>query len=491
MQNKTESKLRPPKKTVIRVIVFLIIAMNINAQDNKKNQIDSYVEHLMDRQGIPGMALAIISNGKVIHQENFGYANIEHQVPITENSIFRVYSLTKLIISTSVFQLIEQGKLTLNDNISQFVDGLPLSWQTLQIKHLLTHSSGLPDMAALPNRSDLTEIESKDLVFKQPLKFQAGKQYDYNQTNFWLLQQVIEKISKITLTRFALGNQFDADSDSVFFSSDSRDIVRNRVTPYFYFTKGVVSIDHSYMQGDFAYAMNGLNLSMIDYIQWDKNFTQGLFLKKETQQQMLESFNYSDSDKDFAYGWKRFNTNGITSYGFTGSLVTAYRNFPDKNLSIILLSNGLSYGYNIDNIVNYIAGIVDPTLLDINNTIYEKLLQTSLKQPLNEFNRLYLQLNKHYSSDKINFEEQVNYVGYMLLNIKKIYKAIEIFQFNVSSYPDSWNVYDSLGEAYEKSNNPKLALINYRKALELNTENQYQRNIKLYEKIIKLNNLKK
>ena len=469
------------------IMVFMLLALvtfRVNGFTQTGNdQVDAYIQHLMQRQGIPGVALAIIKDEKVIYQNYFGYANLEHQVPVTEDTIFRVYSLTKPIISVAVFRLLEQGKLQLSDAISDHIAGLPSDWQSIQIQHLLSHSSGLPDMAPFQKYKDFTEEESKNRVFAEALKFPAGKQYDYNQTNFWLLQQIIENLSQTTLTEYVLNHQFENTPGPVFFSSDSRTIIRNRATPYFYFSTGELSLDHSYMQGDYGHAMNGLNINLNAFIAWDKKLTQGELLEKTTQQQMLSTFKYSDSNKIFAHAWDQISINDHVSYGFTGSLVTAYRTYPEKNLSIILLSNGLSYWYNIDNIINHISSLIDVDIQDKNNYIYESLLQSSIQHPFNDFKKTYNRLIQNPGFKDIDFERQLNDVGYMLINIKNMDKAIEVFKFNTDLNPTSWNVYDSLAEAYEKNKDWKNALQQYQKALELNTDNQYQHNDKLKQRI--------
>ena len=88
----------------------------------------------------------------IIFRKNFGNANLEHNVPIKDNSIFRVYSLTKLPIAVAIFQLIEQEKISIKDAIGKYLSNIPESWKTIQIQHLLTHSSGLPKMRSFPIR---------------------------------------------------------------------------------------------------------------------------------------------------------------------------------------------------------------------------------------------------------------------------------------------------------------------------------------------------
>ncbi len=346
----------------IITVVLLLYGCYCSGQSqiNKElsTSLDQYIEDLMDRQGIPGLALAVVKNKQVIHRNNYGYANLEHQVPVSAQSIFRVYSLTKPLVAVALFQLIEKGKLSLEDKIDKYVSDLPEEWRTIQIKHLLSHSGGLPDMSPIPEFMDLTEEEAKKKVFLQDCKFKPGAEYDYNQTGFWLLQKVVEKIEGTSLAASISEHQFETPCDTAFFSSDSRDIVLDRATPYFPFTKGSLTIDHPYLQGNYAHALNGLNISLSAFIKWDQRLRNNELIAEETKELMWETFPYSKSNKTFTYGWDKRVVNEHSSYGFSGSLVTAYRIFPEQDLSIIFLSNGLTKFYNIENVINHIAGMV-------------------------------------------------------------------------------------------------------------------------------------
>ncbi len=333
----------------------------IDNPSNQNDKIDRYIHDLMARQGIPGVALAVIKDDRIFHKNNYGYANLEHQVPISDQSIFRVYSLTKPIVAVGIFQLVEEGKLRLKDKISKYVPDLPKAWQSIRIKHLLSHSSGIPDMAPIPEFKELSEQAASAKVFAQDCKFKPGEQYDYNQTGFWLLKKVIEKIEGTEFSRWITEQQFQAPCDTAFFSSDSRDIVLHRVTPYFPFTKRTLTIDHSYLQGTYAHAQNGLNISLNEFIKWNDRLNHDKFLDQKTKATMWQPYPYTNSNKVFTYGWDQRVVNGQVSYGFSGSLVTAYRIFPGKNLSIIFLSNGLTQFYDIEKVINDLAGLVMTT----------------------------------------------------------------------------------------------------------------------------------
>ena len=349
-------------KVVLILLCVIVNTVQLNAQplsyeSGVRSEIDAYVHEVMDEFGLPGVALAIIKDEEVLHKNFYGYASVEHRAPISEASIFRVYSLTKPVVAVGLFQLIEQGKLSLDDHVSKYVPALPDSWKGRQIKHLLTHSSGLPDVPSFPEIQNLSESETKSLVFSDALTSELGAIYEYNQTNFWLLQEVIEQITNESLADFIISNQFGVAPDTVFFSSDSRDIIPHRVTAYFPFTKGYTTIDHPYTQGDYTHAMNGLNITLDEFIRWNNKLLANELIRIGTRQEMWRPFPYAQSSKLFTYGWDKHVVNSRESFGFSGSLVTAYRIFPAENYSIIFLANGMGSFFDIEEIMNRLADI--------------------------------------------------------------------------------------------------------------------------------------
>lgn len=444
---------------------------------NKSNtQIDQYIAQIIDRYEIPGISLAIIKNGNIIHNNNYGKANIEYNVPVSDKSIFRLYSLTKPIITTGVFQLIERNQLSLEDFISKYIQGLPNSWNSIQIKNLLSHSSGLPDIVKYEK---LSETEATEKVFNDSIRFKKGERFEYNQTNFWLLQKIIEKLSKQSIEKFIIENQFDREvtNKHIFFSTDSRDIILNRVTPYFYYSTGQIQIDNP-NNGNYLNACNGINITMDEFILWDKRFNNNKLINTKSKDKMWEVFPYTNPEKKFTFGWDERIINGHSSYGFSGARITAYRNFPKDNLSIIFLANGIGKDFDIENTVNHIAYLIDTDIVDYGSLAFESLLQTA-QNNISNFRNTFIALKNNPKYLNVNFEEQLNNIGYTLLNENKknIKAAIIVFKTDTEEYAKSMYVFDSLGEAYEINKDFKNALLNYTKSRELNTDEDYRTKI--------------
>ena len=139
-------------KKPILIISFLFLNISSFGQKensltgNFKQKIDNYIKEIIEINEIPGLAIAVVKNGKIIYEQNYGKSSIQENTFVDKKSIFRLYSTTKLISAVGVFQLIEKDKLSLEDKISKYLDNLPNEWQEVKIKNLLTHSSGLPDI---------------------------------------------------------------------------------------------------------------------------------------------------------------------------------------------------------------------------------------------------------------------------------------------------------------------------------------------------------
>ncbi len=114
----------------------------------------------MEQIGIPGAAVAVIKNEEVVYKKYLGQASLEYDAAITNKSLFRLHSLSKIFVAVGVFQLIEEKKMALEDPISKYLTDLPLAWQAVKIKHLLSHSSGLPDMREETNPSEAIALKT-------------------------------------------------------------------------------------------------------------------------------------------------------------------------------------------------------------------------------------------------------------------------------------------------------------------------------------------
>jgi CubicO group peptidase (beta-lactamase class C family) len=158
----------------------------------------------------PGCALGAAQNGVTLLSRQYGFASLEHSVPITADTVFDAASVSKQFTAFAILLLAEEGKLSLEDQVRKHVPELPDYGTPITLRHLLHHTSGLRDygdlfsLAGSKAANPVTETETYDLIFKQKaLNFRPGTQRQYNNTGYLLLGRIVEKIAGTPLKVFA------------------------------------------------------------------------------------------------------------------------------------------------------------------------------------------------------------------------------------------------------------------------------------------------
>ena len=167
-------------------------------------QVDKFVLAEMQRQKVPGVAIGIVRNGEPLIAKGYGEANVELGVPVTPRTIFQSGSVGKQFTAVALMLQVEDGKLGLDDSVTRYLPDAPPSWRSITIRHLLTHTSGIPDYtertagdsaAGIDLRRDYTEDELAKAAFRLPLQFEPGSRWSYSNTGYLLLGIVIHKVS--------------------------------------------------------------------------------------------------------------------------------------------------------------------------------------------------------------------------------------------------------------------------------------------------------
>lgn len=474
--------------TTFSILLLLLLSVSCTFEEEKlrtdtiKTEVNTYLSNSMELHNIPGLAVAIIEDNKVIYENYLGEASLESNTPIDKNTLFRTFSATKLISATGIFQLIQDGKLDLEDPISKYVDSLPAQWQPIKIKNLLSHSSGLPDI--IRYESTLSDEELMDKLSKDNMSFVTGNQFQYNQTNYWLLAQVIEEITGMVFDDYILKEQFDSSKNGVLFSSNSQEVIPNRAIRYYYNPKIKTFEKDQNNSGQRGHSGNGLNITLEKFIEWNKQLDNNILLDEDTKNKMWEPFHFTNQKDQFLHGWGSYSVAGLPSYGFSGGNLVAFRKFKDSNTTIILLSNGYEIpAYDI--IINDLARITIPELaskkLTLEKTVMESILKNEFDNATNHFNKL---KEENPNADFDNVRWNINSLGNAYLygedNSKK---ALPVFKFNAKTHPKWWVALAGLAEVYEIEKDSTEAIKNYKKAISLNIDNEWNYNEEMSAKI--------
>ena len=475
----------------ILVLPLISIAQQTEKQKLQSDSIDIFINRLMQQRQIPGLQLAVIRDGKIIKNESYGSANLEHSIKTKPESIFSINSITKAFVGVAIMQLAEDGKLKVTDPLSIHLDSLPSEWQKITLSQVLSHTSGLPDIMDADEQvlGHGVEQVALDQVKKMPMEFKTGERFGYNQTGYVLLGKIITKLSGMHFTKFIEERQFKAAGMNLTRFGDSFDAIPNNAGAY-RITRQVgdsfvrmSSPGVGYMQfPEFFRTAAGILSTSTDMANWIIALTSGKLLKHENSLNTLwtpaqlnngKIGGFNQLNNGYALGWPTVTRDEHPAVAPVGGGRSAFFIYPKDNLSIVVLCNLM--GANPERLIDEIAGFYIPDMKEANGfglaPAVKKLRTGLLKAGFNNTSQVMANLRK--ADPNVEFEENdLNEWGYQLLKQEKNKEALAIFKLNTTLHPQSANVYDSLGEVQEIMGNNKEAVINYRKSLNLDPGNK-------------------
>lgn len=423
------------------ITLFLNLFLVVYSQEKKQSKaIDEYVRKIIQMNEIPGIAVGVIKNNKIVFEQYYGTETLEDPKKVNPNSMFMVYSTTKLITNTGVFKLIEEGKIALEDKLPKYLDHLPAEWQNVQIENLLTHSSGLPDCVNFSDISvNATNAEVIERLSKEKMEFETGNEFRYNQTNYLLLAMIIEKVTGKTYENFITETQFPNANNQMIFSSNSIEKIPNRIVKYIYNTDTKQYEKSKFIGGVRALSANGLAISLPAFLQWSRHLDKNEFLREETKRMMWKPFDFKNKKDVFGHGWEISEFNNIKSYGFSGGNVSAYRIYPDDDMAIVVMLNGYKNHSVHYRMINYIAGLMDKRLMNP-YLLAEYAISTQYFAHPNVQKKIY---GYRIENDKVvfNYQHPENMSGELIKNM------------SIAGAFNDWNNEDQSYQMVSKGNN--------------------------------------
>jgi len=362
-------------KQLLFLAVSLFLFHSHSLSQNSEKKVLEYLQKEMKEQKIPGLQVAVVRDNNILLSESLGFANVPFSVKTNENTIFSINSIAKVFASTAVMQLVEKDKFDISDPISDHLDGLPKNWSDITIKQLLSHTSGLPNIED-PNSGDLIGGKGQDTAWvkvqKMPVMFKAGEEFNYNATNYFLIQKLIEKYGECTFEEFVKKNQFDVAEMKTTTFGNSFDVIENKTPTYCYyyldravgdFVKGDRLLEVSEEFPTKLRADAGAFSSAQEIAKWIIALQTGMFLKDKAsaetmwQPVKLNNGNYGGFGgilNAYALGWPVMEREKHPAVAPIGGGRAAFAIYPKDGLAIILFTNlsGISNHELIDNISN-------------------------------------------------------------------------------------------------------------------------------------------
>lgn len=330
------------------------------------SRIDAIVRGEMERQKIPGVAVAVIRDGAVMLARGYGEANVEHRTPVTPDTIFQSGSVGKQFTAAAVMLMVEQGKLALDDPLTKFFPDAPPHWGGIRVRHLLTHTSGIPDYTGgtIDYRKDHTEDDLLRMAYELKPEFAPGSRWNYSNTGYVLLGILVRKASGRFYGDVLREQVFEPLGMRTARVISEADIVPNRAGGY-RLENGALKNQHWVAPLLNTTADGSLYLSLRDLVAWDAGIRERKILKPESWELVLSPVSLnSGRTYPYGFGWSVDKVNGRRVQAHGGSwqgFQSFIARFPDDELSVIVLSN-LAQGEPVE-IAEAVVELFDPALV--------------------------------------------------------------------------------------------------------------------------------
>ena len=458
--------------------ILLLLVAAAFAADETTAKLDKVLNAYRDAGLLNGVVL-VADHGKVIYKKGFGYANFEWQVPNTIDTKFRIGSVTKPFTAILVLQQVEAGKIKLDAPITEYLPEYRAdAGAKITVRHLLTHTSGIPTYKAPQILEQTSPIGKPELVKKWcsgDLESEPGTTWGYNNCGYLLLGMILERTTGKTyadllrdrILKPAEMNDSGVDTTQLFLAKRA----------YGYEWSPVAGLRPGpYNEISTALGAGDIYSTAEDMFRFDRALYGDKLLSAKTRELM-----FTPATQRGGLGWfvrtapKEHPAAGRTLQFHEGHIFgyfTMYTRVPESETMVLTIDN-----------------TDQDTFVEIQREIFNVLYRgtyTLPKKPIGrEFSRImreqgldtavaqYRALKRSNSTEfDIDNWRALNRLGYALLHAGETRKAVAVFALNTESFPNQWETWDSAGEALAADGQREAAITHYKKSLELNPANR-------------------
>jgi CubicO group peptidase (beta-lactamase class C family) len=324
-------------------LVVLVLAVSAFAQT--ADSLDAYVQSEMQKQRIPGLSLLVARDGKIVRAQGYGFSNVELQVPVKPETVFQSGSVGKQFTATAVMMLLEEGRIHLDDPITNYFKDAPAAWRQVTIRELLSHTAGFTDYPEkFDFRKDYTEADLLKIVEGIPLAFAPGTNYSYANLGYLTLGVLIHQVTGEFYGDFLQERIFRPLGMATTRVMSEADIVPNRAAGY-RLVKGELKNQEWVSSTLNTTADGALYFSILDLAKWDAAlYTEKLLHRSSFEQMWIPAklLNGQPNPGNYGFGWRILEKNGhrVLDHGgaWQGFEVHISRYVDDK-LTVVVLTN--------------------------------------------------------------------------------------------------------------------------------------------------------
>jgi CubicO group peptidase (beta-lactamase class C family) len=365
------------KSSVLLFCAVLLAASISSSPVDESTKVDAYVRGEMQREQIPGLALGVYRDGKIVKAEGYGIANLEWDVPVKADTIFQSGSVGKQFAATAVMMLVEEGKVGLDDPIQKYFPDAPETWKGIKVRNLLSHTSGLGEYENGPRtkpdgpfylRLDMTEDELYKRITAMPMDFKPGEDWSYRNTNYVLLGIMIHRVTGKFYGDYLQERIFKPLGMTSTRIISDRDIIPLRAAGY-ELVKGELK-NQDWVSPTFNSTADGtLYFTVLDLEKWDAVLYTEKLLKRSSLDQMwtvMKLNNGKPNKANYGFAWeiKEINGHKVIEHGGAWQGFTCdISRYVDDKLTVVVLTN-LDAGHaQPGKIAHTVAGLYIPALV--------------------------------------------------------------------------------------------------------------------------------
>jgi CubicO group peptidase (beta-lactamase class C family) len=345
-------------KKLLAVVLFAGFAGGARA-----DAVDDYINAEMARQQVPGLALVIMRHGQLVRAQCYGFANLEHHVPVHPDTLFQTGAVGKQFTAVAVMLLVEDGKLRLDESIRTYLPDAPRTWAPITLRHLLNHTSGLPTNPDGDLRREYTDDELLKGIYRQEPNFPPGTRWSYSNNAYVTLGILIKKVSGEFYADLLARRVFALLGMQTARQIDDRAVMPNRAAGY-QLSDGKLRNQEWVSRTANSTADGSLYLSALDYARWEAGVFGRKILKPESWAEIARPARLaSGRTYPAGFGWFLERSAGQEvwrhSGGWQGFKTFIVRYLGDE-LTLVALAN--SDSARPISIVRHVAGMLDPKL---------------------------------------------------------------------------------------------------------------------------------
>lgn len=311
-------------------------------------RIDSVVAAAMAQSKTPAMSVAVQKGGEVLLAKGYGMADLESSVPASANTVYRLGSLTKQFTALGVMQLVEAGRIRLDDEITTYLPDFPTQGHRVTVHHLLTHTSGIRNYTALgprfwqvASRQDLTDAEMVGLFKGEPFDFAPGEKWNYSNSGYYLLGMIIEKASGLPYRRYLQERILAPLGLAATSYCDEAPIIPDRAQGY-EVEKGQV-VNDGVISMNTPGAAGAMCSTVLDLLKWQRALGEHRLISAASTDRMATRALLNNGDTTrYGYGLGIGQLEGHRRVGHGGGIngfITQLDNFPDDDVTVVVLGN--------------------------------------------------------------------------------------------------------------------------------------------------------